>query len=199
MDLVARWRAGDLDRLMSRRHSALHEQVARRFRAALPGWVLAPEMSFAAYGERGIIDILAWHQACRAVLVIELKTELADVNELVGTLDRKRRSAPVVGNARGWKASTVSSWLIVADSRTNRRRVQSHDAMLRVAYPDDGRSMRTWLRAPTHPVAAPSFWTDMRATTGSPAITSIGRVRSTSLIRSERASRRRMDREGASA
>ena len=32
VDLVARWRAGDLDRLLNSRHSALHEQVARMFR-----------------------------------------------------------------------------------------------------------------------------------------------------------------------
>ena len=31
VDLVPRWRSGDLDRLLNRRHSTLHELVARWF------------------------------------------------------------------------------------------------------------------------------------------------------------------------
>ena len=67
--------------------------------------------------------------------------------------------------------------------------------MLRAAYPDDGRSMKTWLRDPMRAVAALSFWTDMHPTTGSPTITSIWRVRMTSQARSERVNRHRMGRE----
>lgn len=49
VDLLARWRAGDLDRLLNARHSALHDSVAAWFREALPEWELAPEVSFAIY------------------------------------------------------------------------------------------------------------------------------------------------------
>jgi transcriptional regulator with XRE-family HTH domain len=77
VDLIARWRAGDLDRLLNARHSGLHEQVARMFRDELPAWVIEPEVSFAVYGERGVIDVFAWHPARRALLVIELKTDMA--------------------------------------------------------------------------------------------------------------------------
>src|SRR5207247_502622 len=55
IDLIARWRAGDLDRLLNARHSQFHEQLAVRFRT-LPGWVSRPEVSFAIYAERGVID-----------------------------------------------------------------------------------------------------------------------------------------------
>ena len=51
--LVAQWRGGDLDRLLNRRHSLLHESVARMFRDGLPAWIVAPEVSFSIYGERG--------------------------------------------------------------------------------------------------------------------------------------------------
>ena len=135
VDLMPRWRAGDLDRLLNRGHSALHESVARLFRDELPAWVLAPEVSFAVYGERGVIDILAWHPGRRALLVIELKTDLADMNELVGTFDRKRRLARQIALERGWDPVSVSAWLIVVGSRTNRRRVAAHEAMLRGALP----------------------------------------------------------------
>ncbi len=159
IDLVARWRAGDLDRLLNGGHSALHEFVARMFRDKVPAWVLAPEVSFAIYGERGVIDILAWHPGRRALLVIELKTDLADMNEMVGTFDRKRRLARQVALERGWDPVAISAWLIIVDSRTNRRRVGAHETMLRAALPDDGRTMARWLRDPSRPVAALSFWT----------------------------------------
>jgi transcriptional regulator with XRE-family HTH domain len=186
VDVIPRWRAGDLDRLQNSRHSALHESVARMFRDELPAWILAPEVSFAIYGERGVIDILAWHPGRRALLVIELKTDIADVNELVGTFDRKRRLARQVALARGWDPVTVSAWLIVASSRTNRRRIEAHEAMLRAALPEDGRTIRRWLRDPARPVNGLSFWTDTRPETGRPHSRPIRRVRTRSRRISER-------------
>ena len=38
---------------------------------------LVPEVSFSIYGERGVIDMLLWHPARRALLVVELKTGVA--------------------------------------------------------------------------------------------------------------------------
>ena len=73
LDIVPRWRGGELDRLLNSGHSAMHEVVARRL-GAMPGWRFAPEVSFSFYGERGVIDVLAWHEARRMLLVIELKT-----------------------------------------------------------------------------------------------------------------------------
>jgi transcriptional regulator with XRE-family HTH domain len=162
VDLMPLWRAGDLDRLLNSRHSALHEKVARSF-AERPGWLAEPEVSFAIYGERGVIDILAWHPGRRALLVIELKTDIADVNELVGTIDRKRRLADKVARERGWDVdprATTSVWVIVAPGRTNRRRVHAHQAMLRAAFPLDGRAIGGWLRDPVGAVRCLSFWPD---------------------------------------
>jgi transcriptional regulator with XRE-family HTH domain len=96
-----RWRAGDLDRLVASRHPRLHEAVARWFATCLPAWILAPEVSFSIFGERGIIDILAWHPGRRALLVIELKTDVVDVNQLIGSMDQRRRLAWQVAWDRG--------------------------------------------------------------------------------------------------
>ena len=164
VDLTPRWRAGDLDRLLNSRHSGLHELVAR-YLSALPEWVAQPEVSFAVYAERGVIDILAWHPRLRALLVIELKTDITDVNELVGTVHRKGRHAVRVAIEQGWIRAhdpppTVSIWVIVADGHTNRRRVQAHRAMLRAAFPVDGRAVGGWLRKPQGAIRALSFWPD---------------------------------------
>ena len=58
LDLSARWRGGELDRLLSRRHSTLSENFAA-FLVSQPGWIVDPEASFSIYGERGVVDQLA--------------------------------------------------------------------------------------------------------------------------------------------
>lgn len=163
VDLVPRWRAGDLDRLLNAKHSQLHELVARWFAAELPAWVLAPEVSYAIYSERGVIDIVAWHPGRRAVLVIELKTDIVDVNQVIGKVGEKARLIRRIVKDRGWVPLTVSTWVIVAAGRTNRARLASHQAVLRAAFPADGRGIRRWLADPVGSVAALSLWTDVAA------------------------------------
>lgn len=177
LDLVPCWRGGDLDRLLNRAHSALHESVARTFREEWPAWVLAPEVSFSIYGERGVIDILGWHSGRRALLVIELKTDIVDVNELLGTLDRKRRLARKIASGRGWDAVSVAAWLVIRDSRTNRRRVEAHAAMVAGALPNDRPTVRRWLADPLGGVAGVSFWTDSHGVVARHADRQIRRVR----------------------
>ena len=163
VDLVPRWRAGDLDRLLNAKHSQLHELVARWFTKELPAWVLAPEVSYAVYGERGVIDIVAWHPGRRAILVIELKTDVVDVNQLIGKVGEKARMIRRIVRDRGWDPLTVSTWVIVASGRTNRARLAAHQAVLRAAFPADGRGMRRWLADPAGSVAALSLWTELAA------------------------------------
>jgi len=123
LDHRARWRGGDLEMLMSRAHSALAEVVITRLNG-IGGWEVKPELSFAIYGERGVVDLLAWHEATRALVVIELKTEIVDVGELLGTLDRKRRLGAQIAATVGWiRPASVSMALLIADGRTNQRRV----------------------------------------------------------------------------
>lgn len=179
VDLIARWRSGDLDRLLNSHYSRFHELVARRF-ASLPGWIARPEVSFAHYADRGVIDILAFHSESGMVLVIELKTDIADVNEMVGTLDRKRRNAVAVAREQGWpvdEATRVSAWLIVADGATNRRRVAAHRVMLRSAFPMDGRSIGGWLIRPDRPIRALSIWSYDHQGNASTELASVRQVR----------------------
>lgn len=176
LDLVLRWHGGDLDRMVNARHLQLHESVARAL-LAMPGWVFAPEVSYSIYGERGVIDVLAWHAETRTLLVIELKTEIVDVNELMGSTDRKRRLAPRVARERGWNPLTVSAWVIVAEGTTNRRRVTAHQATLRAAFPLGGQQINAWLRQPSQAVAALSFWPYARLGGTRQVVATVKRVR----------------------
>jgi len=174
--LVAVWRGGDLDRLINAKHSALHESVAA---AALgwKGWVIAPEVSFSVFGERGIIDLLAWHAGTRTLLVIELKTEIVDINDLMGKVDQKRRLAPEVAKERGWFAKSVAVWVIVAESTTNRRRVARHRTVLRAAFPHGGREVDGWLTQPEAELAALTFWSGAPGESFSEPLAVVKRVR----------------------
>lgn len=177
VDVIARWRAGDLDRLLNARHSRFHDLVAKEFSRRFPGWDLAPEVSFSIFGERGIIDLVAWNLAHRALLIIELKTDIADVNELIGTFDRKVRLAWRIAEERGWNPLTVSGWVIVAPGRTNRERIAAHGAMLRAAFPMDGRGIGAWLRRPVGRVSALSIWRNIHAGSAKADLTPVRRVR----------------------
>lgn len=159
VELVGRWRGGEVDRLLCRRHSMLGEKFAA-FLLAHNGWAVEPEVSFSVYGERGVIDQLAWHAGTTHVLVVELKTSLVDVNELLGTLDRKHRLARTIAAERGWPAAAVSVWLIVDDTKTNRRHAAEHRTLLRTRLPLDGRQLGSFLDRPTIATAGLAFWTN---------------------------------------
>jgi transcriptional regulator with XRE-family HTH domain len=176
LTIEARWQGAELDRLLAGRHSAMHDHMARLFES-LPGWTAVPEVTFSIYGERGAVDILAWHEASRTLLVIELKTEIVDVQETAGTLDRKVRLAARIAAERGWQPAVVASWLVVAEGSTNRRRVAAHRAMLRAALPTDGRSVPGWLRNPRGSIAALSFLSPTRATSADRGLGRVHRVR----------------------
>lgn len=157
LSVVPRWRGADLDRLLNAGHARLHEALAQLF-DGLPGWVHAPEVSFSIYGERGVIDILAFHTATGSLLIIELKTELVDVEDLLTTMSRRARLGRQIARERGWEAKSVSVWVVIAESDANRRRVRANRATLRSAMAADGHRVRAWLRNPSGPVQALSFW-----------------------------------------
>lgn len=157
LELQPKWHGVDLARLTSGAHDALQGSLLEFF-DRLPGWVAVPEATYSIFGERGAVDILAWHEATRSLLVIELKTVLVDKGEIARKMDERRRLAPEIAAARGWKPTTVSTWLILSDTRTNRREVARNAALLRHSEALDGHAMRAWLRQPIGAVSGISFW-----------------------------------------
>ena len=136
-----------MDRLRDQRHAALVETIVRLLRAA--GWEVATEVSFNVYGERGSIDVLAFHPATRALLVVEVKSVVPDVGGMFMTLDRKVRLASGIARKQlGWEASTVSRLLVLPEQRTARRRVVQHAATFESVVPARNVAVRRWLRRP---------------------------------------------------
>lgn len=146
LDVGLSWNGEALDRLLDADHAAIVELVARELRAL--GWDVAVEVTFSIRGERGSVDILAFHPARRVILVVEVKSVVPDLQAMVFTLDRKSRLAVEIGRPRGWQAVAVGRILVVADGRTSRRRVAAHQATFAAAFPARGVAVRRWLRSP---------------------------------------------------
>ena len=154
--VFVRWHGGELDRLLDARHASLAEALARlldRF-----GWEVQPEVSYSEFGERGSIDLLAWHAGTRTLLVIEVKTELTSIEETLRRHDQKTRLAPAIAEKRfGWQARSVGRLLVLPDESTARRRVRRYDGLLHRTYPLRGRALRAWLRGPSGAAAGVFF------------------------------------------
>ncbi len=149
-----RWRAGEIDRLMDEGHAAVVGWVVGTLTRL--GWQVQPEVTYAIYGERGSIDVLAWHADTRTLLVVEVKTELTSIEETLRRHDAKQRLAANVAAERfGWHAPAgVSRLIVLPESSTSRRKVARHAAVLGQAYRLRGGAARAWLRSPS---GAPSI------------------------------------------
>jgi transcriptional regulator with XRE-family HTH domain len=156
VSIAVLWRGGELDRLLDEGHAATVGAVARRLRAA--GWDVIPEATFSVYGERGSIDLLAWHAPTRTVLVVEVKTEIASAEELLRRHDVKVRLAPGIARERfGDVPLAIGRLLVVTASATNRRRVARLGPVLDRSYPLRGDAARAWLARPTGSIGALLF------------------------------------------
>ncbi len=135
-----------LDRLLDAGHAALVDAVAsvlRRF-----GWDVVIEATFWIRGERGSIDILAWHAATKIVLVIEVKSVVPDLQAMLSSIDRKVRLASQIASERGWAPVAVGALLVIGEDRTARRRVEQHVATFDQAFPTRAVAVRRWIAAP---------------------------------------------------
>lgn len=157
IELKPNWRGTQLVHLVNGAHTALQEAVLS-YLDGRAGWVARPEVTFSIFGERGAIDILAWHAATQTVLVIELKTLVVDPADLVRQMGRRSRLATEIAATQGWHARDAASWVIFTDTRTNRRHAAEHRALLQGFADLDGRTVESWLRAPSGPMSALSFW-----------------------------------------
>ena len=141
----AGYRGPELDRLRDRDHAAVAEWLARLLE--LHGWLVTAEVSFNHYGDRGRIDLLAYHAESGTLLVVEIKTVIANIQELLGSLNVKQRNAGRVAAGLGWHARHVVPMLVVSDTTTNRRYLAAH-ASLFARLSLRGRSVRSWLKNP---------------------------------------------------
>ena len=138
-------------RLTDERHARLQNWLVGVLRQHR--WSVLVEHSFNHYGDRGRIDVLAHHPIDNALVVVEIKTRIDDVGDVLGRLDVKRRVAPILAREQRWPISAVVPMLLILEHRTNRRRVVDH-APVFAGYPMRAQPATAWLRRPRGPAPA---------------------------------------------
>jgi hypothetical protein len=170
-------RGGDAARLLDAGHAQLVEAVIgilRRF-----DWIVVAEYTFSRYGERGSVDIVAWHALTRSLLLVEVKTRLVDVQELLATLDRKCRVVPpLLARDHGWRRPVgVGRVVVVHDASTARRVVARHAETFSSALPKRSADVRQWVRRPSGPMAGVWFLSFTTRGRGKRSSVTVERVR----------------------
>jgi transcriptional regulator with XRE-family HTH domain len=148
----AKWNGGNVDRLIDRSHASIVEFVVRKLREL--GWELIVEYGFNHFGDRGSVDVLAWHPQTRTLLIIEVKSVLTDLQATFTSLATKVRVVPMLARRDfGWEIAAVGRLLVMPGSAANRSVVANHAATFEALFPERMPSLRSWLRRPDGPVA----------------------------------------------
>jgi transcriptional regulator with XRE-family HTH domain len=157
------WRGPEMDRLRDRLHASMVERVGRMLLAA--GWAFDPEYTFNYYGEKGAVDALGWHAERRTLLIGEIKTRIWDLQDMLSTVDRKRRVAPArLERERGWRAENVGVVLFLPELSTHRHLIERHAATFGGALPDRQVHVRRWICDPVGSLRGIYFLPDSHQT-----------------------------------
>jgi transcriptional regulator with XRE-family HTH domain len=180
LSVTVRWRGPKLARLLDRRHAHLQNQVVAALGAS--GWTAIPEEPFNHCGDRGSVDILAWRPDARALLIVEIKTEIVDLQDLLRTLEMKARVVPsLVPRSHGWRPAHVAVVVVLPSTNTHRRAVATYAALLGASLPARTREVRAWLEQPRGALHGIWFFPC------TPGESAIGQLRATRRVRQGRA------------
>lgn len=151
-----RWQGEQLDRLIDAAHAQIQQSVAALL--ANVGWIVHVEVSFNHYGDRGRVDIIAFHPLLRILLIVEIKSALGDLQETVGRLDVKVRIGRKIARDLGWTdVATLIPVLVIGDSRAARRIIAEHGALFE-SLNRRGRAALAWVRRPAVPHPTGLLW-----------------------------------------
>jgi transcriptional regulator with XRE-family HTH domain len=112
------------------------------------GWQVTREVEIGTGRYRGWIDLLAYRAVDRALLCIEVKTEIDDLGRIQRTMSWYERESWDAARRFGWQPRAVSSALLVLCSTENDARVRSNRELLAQTYPIRARELGPWVAEP---------------------------------------------------
>lgn len=150
--LEVRFRGGMGDRLVDAAHAALVDLVVGVLGRS--GWRIELEFGFNVFGDRGSVDILAWHAATRTLLIVEVKSRFTDLQAMLLSLARKVRLVPDIARKElGWDALAVGRVVVAYGTTENRSIMAAHSSTFDTAFPARAVAIRRWLRGPNRPIS----------------------------------------------
>lgn len=146
------WRAGELDRLLDADHADLIALVTRVLGTV--GWEVRVEVTYNVYGERGSIDVLAFQPVTGTLLVLEIKTDIAAIEQTLRKIDEKVRLSRAIAKERfDWHVKHVGLLLVMPEGSTLRRKIAAHASLFDRAFPARGAAIRSWIKQPSGAIA----------------------------------------------
>ena len=166
-----------MDRLIDEGHAILVGAITSTLRRL--EWEVEVEVSFSSYGDRGSIDVLAWHRLSRTLW--SLRSRLSSVLSKACCVHSTSRS--------GWRArsrrnvsdgapSRLAGCLLLPEDRTARRAVARHRQVFDSALPARTREVRKWLATPEGALAGLMFLTSSQLVGTKRNPSAVKRVRS---------------------
>ena len=123
----------DRQRPRDRAHAYCVAFLARRL--TISGWVAEREVEIQGKRSHGWIDVLAYRYRDRALLVIEMKTEIEDLGRIERSLGWYVREGPWAAHQFGWYPRQSIGALIVLDTRATADRLRLNREAIAQSFP----------------------------------------------------------------
>jgi transcriptional regulator with XRE-family HTH domain len=120
------------------------------------GWQPRLEVEIGSGRMRGWIDLLAFRDADRSLLLVEYKTQIRDAGGIQRTTSWYAREAEFAARRIGWRPRQAALALILLASAENDAAVIANRALLHGGFPGSTNDLSTWLQRPG-PAPAPSM------------------------------------------
>jgi transcriptional regulator with XRE-family HTH domain len=129
-------------------HARCSAYVDRRLRGL--GWTTAREVEIVHGRSHGWIDLLAFDQRTRTLLIIEIKTRIGDLGGLERQIGWYERMAWQPARRLGWRPTRVISIVLALATDEVERVVRSHRELLALAFPMRAPQLADLLARPHH-------------------------------------------------
>lgn len=133
-----------------RQRDAVHARCVGYVRRRLErdGWEVRTEVEIAGGRSRGWIDVLAYHPVEHVLLIIEVKTEVADVGAIDRQLGWYEREAWAAARDFGWRPRAVTGALLVLATEENDSRIRANREVLAGGYELRAARLAEFVHAP---------------------------------------------------
>ncbi len=135
-------------------HAKCVAYVVRRLMAA--GWVAKREVEIGHARSHGWIDVLAYRATDRALLVVEMKTEIEDLGRIERARTWYEREAETAARRLGWAVRSVGGAIVVLDTEATEMRLRLNRDALVQTFPVRPDEVRRFIEFPGVAISRPA-------------------------------------------